>query len=244
VSPDPYWIASPPAGPILQTELLSNVVEFRVKIETIGTPDEQFEEFRHPLVIVMTQDCDVDLDHKARYEGGAAHRQIDSVLVCEADDATAMKGRGGLDSKRWGQVLSHQNERYQVLGAVPAVIAEAHALPADPAGGSRLASKTASTDPPSGGWRRWLARLSRSRQKSPRPVVVVGRGPVLLDARFRGTIGLDFRRVFTMPTPELYRRIEIGEARRHCYLSSIYRDHLSNRFYGYQMRVALPEGEE
>lgn len=45
-----------------------------------------------------------------------------------------------------------------------------------------------------------------------------------------------------MPMAELLRRIEIGEAQRHCYLSPVYRDHLSNRFYGYHMRVAL-EGE-
>lgn len=243
MSPDPYWIASPLAGPILQSELLSNVIEFRVKIETIGTAEEQFEEFLHPLAVVMTQDCDVDLDHKARREGGAAHRQIDSILMCEADDAVAMKGRGGLDSRRWSQVQSHQNERYQVLEAVPPLIAEVRALPADVEATSTATIKAVSTEPALRGWRRLLGYLSGSWQTPSRPDMV-GRGRVPLDARFRDTIGLDFRRVFTMPTLELYRRIEIGEAHRHFYLSPVYRDHLSNRFYGYHMRIALPEGEE
>ena len=244
MSPDAYWIVPPPAGPIFQTELLSNVVEWRVKIETIvaSAATVQVEEFIHPLAIVMTQDCDVALDHKARYEAGAEHRQIDSILLCEVDAAAVMRERGErLDSKRWRQVESNQNERYHVLQAVPAIIAECHSLPAEAVGGA--GGDTVAMERAPRGWRRWLACLSRARPTPTRPAVVEP-GHVALDPQFRGNLGLDFRRIFTMPTPEVYRRIEIGEAHRHCYLSPVHRDHLSNRFYGYHMRVALEERDE
>jgi hypothetical protein len=52
-------------------------------------------------------------------------------------------------------------------------------------------------------------------------------------------LGIDFKRYFTIPTDELYRRIEKGTHRR-CRLVSPYLEHLSTRFCYYQFRVALP----
>jgi hypothetical protein len=54
------------------------------------------------------------------------------------------------------------------------------------------------------------------------------------------SLGIDFKRYFTIRTDELYARLEV-EARRRCYLHSAYGDHLSVRFSYFQMRVALPE---
>ncbi len=57
-------------------------------------------------------------------------------------------------------------------------------------------------------------------------------------------IGIDFKRCFTMPTEEVYRRIEIGEAKRRCYLNSPYKEHLSKRFAYFLSRIALPSDHE
>lgn len=54
-------------------------------------------------------------------------------------------------------------------------------------------------------------------------------------------MGIDFKRYFTMPTDELYRRIEVGEAQRRCVLVSPYLEHFISRFMYYLSRVALPE---
>ncbi len=54
-------------------------------------------------------------------------------------------------------------------------------------------------------------------------------------------LGLDFKRYFTLPTDELYHRIDSGEAKRRCILVSPYLEHLSNRFAHFLCRVALPE---
>jgi hypothetical protein len=51
---------------------------------------------------------------------------------------------------------------------------------------------------------------------------------------------IDFKRYFTLPTDELYRRIELGEAQRRCVLLSPYMEHLSSRFAYYLSRVGLP----
>lgn len=51
---------------------------------------------------------------------------------------------------------------------------------------------------------------------------------------------IDFKRYFTVPTAELYRRIELNEARRRCVLLSPYLEHLSSRFAYFLSRVALP----
>ncbi len=54
-------------------------------------------------------------------------------------------------------------------------------------------------------------------------------------------LAIDFKRCLTLPAEEVYRRIEIGEAKRRRVLSSPYLEHLSSRFAYYLSRVALPE---
>ena len=53
-------------------------------------------------------------------------------------------------------------------------------------------------------------------------------------------LGIDFKRYFTIPTGEVYLRLQNPEIRRRCKLNVPYRDHLSTRFCYFQMRVALP----
>jgi hypothetical protein len=53
-------------------------------------------------------------------------------------------------------------------------------------------------------------------------------------------LAIDFKRYFTLPTDEVYKRIEIGETKRRCVLISPYLEHLSRRFAFYLSRVALP----
>lgn len=51
---------------------------------------------------------------------------------------------------------------------------------------------------------------------------------------------VDFRRLFTIPSQELYRQIETGGAiRRRCRLVVPYREHLQNRLAMYLSRIAL-----
>jgi hypothetical protein len=53
-------------------------------------------------------------------------------------------------------------------------------------------------------------------------------------------LAIDFKKYFTLPIEELYRRIEIGEAQRRCVLVSPYMEHVCNRFSYFLSRIALP----
>jgi hypothetical protein len=52
-------------------------------------------------------------------------------------------------------------------------------------------------------------------------------------------LGIDFKRYFSMPTDEIYFRVET-EARRRYHFISPYLEHLSTRFSYFQYRIALP----
>ncbi|MGH7173120.1 MAG: hypothetical protein ACRELF_00090 [Gemmataceae bacterium] len=54
-------------------------------------------------------------------------------------------------------------------------------------------------------------------------------------------LGIDFKRYFAISTDEIYKRVEMGEAKRRCVLVSPYLEHLSSRFAYFLSRVALPQ---
>lgn len=51
----------------------------------------------------------------------------------------------------------------------------------------------------------------------------------------------DFKHYFTIPTAELYRRIELGLTHRRCVFVSPYMEHFATRFAAYLSRIGLPE---
>lgn len=53
-------------------------------------------------------------------------------------------------------------------------------------------------------------------------------------------LGVDFKHYFTIPTDEVYRRIELGPTRRRAVLCTPYLEHLSSRFAYFMSRVGLP----
>ena len=70
--------------------------------------------------------------------------------------------------------------------------------------------------------------------------------PTELDTRNCGLpeLGIDFKRYFSIPIVEVFRRIELGHTCRRTVLESPYRDHFSRRFFNFNSRVALPEEYE
>lgn len=74
----------------------------------------------------------------------------------------------------------------------------------------------------------------------------IQRVSVELDAHNCGLpeLGIDFKRYFSMPTAEVYHRIDVGHTLRRSVLQSPYRDHFSDRFFNFSSRVALPEEYE
>jgi len=139
----------------------------------------------HPLAVILTQDCDLEQDFKARQGHVAADKQIPSLLFCEVATAEDLYGFVKQTNKKlWDRIRINKDERYHFLQKVE---------PGDDALGQGLPE-----------------------------------------------MGIDFKRYFTIPTDELYRRVELSEAQRRCILQSPYLEHLSSRFAYYLSRVALP----
>ena len=123
---------SPDSGPLRQGEVLSNVVELRLAPECLA-PDAEplFERIVHPYAIVLTQDCDLHWDHRARFPADPndqtrlEDKKIPNVLFCQADKAEAMRGTRGIKSDIWRRIANNSDERYHVLPDVPAAVDKA-----------------------------------------------------------------------------------------------------------------------
>jgi hypothetical protein len=183
------YTASNADGPLRQCEVLENVIEARIIVESLRLNLGEFEveERIHPLGIVLTQDCDLTWDYNARTTGDPqqGHKLLPNVLLCELWEADRLRGTQAISTNPWKRIRQNQDERYHYL------------------------SECGAEDD------------------------LAGTGLVVL--------AIDFKRVFTVPTDELYFRISAGQVRHRCCLNGAFLQDLSNRFGYYQMRVALPD---
>jgi len=134
----------------------------------------------HRFVVVLTQDCDLVQDFKARAEG---KESLLNLLVCDAYPEEEAHARFRSLPDRWQKLKQNQMERYQFLQAV---------APHEDLSGRGLSA-----------------------------------------------LVLDFKDCFTLPTAEVYQRLELGTRRRSRLLSP-YLEHMIHRFHNFQSRVALP----
>lgn len=184
----PKFTPSTPGAALRQGELISNIVQATQTLATIGGDAATLTEIRHPLAIVLTQDCDLENDFAARGGADAKPPPLPNILFCEVTTADALKGALPPGKDIWKRITQNKDERYHCLELVP---------PDQDATAEGLAAS-----------------------------------------------GIDFKRYFTVPAAEVYRRIELGEAVRRCRLTSPYAEHLSSRFAFFQLRVALPENHD
>ncbi len=175
-------------GALRQGEILTNLRQATLALETVGAERPRVKFENHPFAIVLSQDCDLSQAwSKAHAATDPASRPLPCVLFAQMQPLADL--RSGIQSLAktaiWERVMQNKEERYHFLQAVP---------PENDA----------------------------------------------LDAGLP-ELGIDFKRYFTIPIDEVYKRLELdGEARRRCYLLSPYLEHLSTRFCYYQFRVALP----
>jgi len=104
-----------------QGEILTNLIQIHLDLQTIGLPEPRVTPRRHEYALVLSQDCDLDLDFKARRESVARDKfpMISSVLFCEVTTAEQLRqSPGGMNSSIWGRVKTNKDERYQFLQKV------------------------------------------------------------------------------------------------------------------------------
>ncbi len=61
-----------PDTPLRQGEILSNLIQVVIDLESIGNEEIVIDDKAHPYAIVVSQDCDLDWDYKARQGHGDA----------------------------------------------------------------------------------------------------------------------------------------------------------------------------
>ncbi|MBI3684706.1 MAG: hypothetical protein HY235_30415 [Acidobacteria bacterium] len=185
---------APESGTFRQGEILSDVVQVHIGLDSVNPEAGEIavEERLHPQAIILTQDCDLDWDFKAREEGEEGNRLqlklVPNILLCELIPADTLRGQmrdaGVRGSDLWKRIEQNRDERYH-----------------------------------------WFSQVSSEADRLAEglPALVV-----------------DFKRVFTVPTDELYARLQYG-VRRRSVLQTPFLQHFSARFGYYCLRVALPE---
>lgn len=122
------YSASPKSGPLRQGEILSGVSELTFDLDEI--PDDissanslKVRVKQHPLTIVLSPDCDLEWDYKARKEDANPGTKIISyVLLCDLEDENALRPVRGpsprnriIKSDHRSLVRGNRDERYHYL---------------------------------------------------------------------------------------------------------------------------------
>lgn len=120
----PVYRPSTADGRVYQGEILQNVIQIKPSIESIQNNEEGVLEvfpMPHELVIVMSQDCDLEQDYKRRQAGEVG--TLSNVLLCDAYPAEILRAnvhaQDQLGSKDWKKrIAQNQNERFHYLQKV------------------------------------------------------------------------------------------------------------------------------
>jgi hypothetical protein len=115
----PRTYAPSGSAELCQGEILSGLVQTQLEIESVGvTEGIRVSRKHHPFAIILSQDCDLDLDFKARAGEVKEDKLLPNVLFCEVVTAAELKGSGGMNTSIWGRVQRNKDERYQFLQKV------------------------------------------------------------------------------------------------------------------------------
>lgn len=115
---DFFYESSPLGSPLRQGEILSNLLQVRLDPTTIHSEEPVRIIVAHPFAIVVSQDCDLDWDFRARQGQAKEHRKMPNILFCEVTEATTLRGREGINSRIWKRISRNKEERYHFLQKV------------------------------------------------------------------------------------------------------------------------------
>jgi hypothetical protein len=102
-------------------EIISNVPQAYLAAESVKPTDSGDQSFVvsfkiHPLAVVVSQDCDLEQEFKARTKEAIA-TSLPNILFCEVFEAEAQRQRLKKEDV-WRRIFQNQDQRYQYLRAV------------------------------------------------------------------------------------------------------------------------------
>ncbi|MDX2043098.1 MAG: hypothetical protein SF097_17900 [Acidobacteriota bacterium] len=101
-----------------QGEIISNLLQPKLRIDTLFSSEPTIKFEKHPFAIIVTQDCDLEQDFKARQFQKASDKLLPSILFCQLTSATDMRGRDEMGSDIWKRVKINKDERYHFFQKV------------------------------------------------------------------------------------------------------------------------------
>ncbi|PSB02812.1 hypothetical protein [Merismopedia glauca] len=108
--------ASDKNSSLRQGEILTGVIQYKpVSGEFLEKEQElSFDAVLHPYAIVVTQDCDLDWDYKARQvTNSQPSKLLNSVILCEIATAREIRDTADdINSATWKLIASHRHERF------------------------------------------------------------------------------------------------------------------------------------
>jgi hypothetical protein len=114
--------ASNMGSSLRQGEILTGVIQYNPVIDKIPKESQElsFTPVLHPYAIVITQDCDLDWDYKARgISSNNPTKLLNSIILCEIDTAETIRSTDGMNRKEWELVVAHRHERFYFLEKTP-----------------------------------------------------------------------------------------------------------------------------
>jgi len=93
---------------------VTGVIQFNPVINEIPEALQElpFTPIIHPYAIVITQDCDLDWDYKARGTNNNPAKLLNSIVLCEMAPAESIRSTDGMNRKEWDLVVAHRHERF------------------------------------------------------------------------------------------------------------------------------------
>lgn len=139
MSVDLMYTVSTKGSALRQGEILTGVVQYKPKIDSITTPESNsipFEKVIHPYAIVVSQDCDLDWDYGARNntreDKSKSSKLLNSILLCEVDTARSIRDDKNrhINSTEWNYINTNRHERYHFFQEIiPELDLEQSGLP-------------------------------------------------------------------------------------------------------------------
>jgi hypothetical protein len=100
--------------PLRQGEILSTLTQLPLDPENIDLDSPVIKKIIHPWAIIVSQDCDLDWDFKARQSRDESQQSklLPNILFCMVPTAEELRGRTGINSSLWKRIRTNKDERY------------------------------------------------------------------------------------------------------------------------------------